>query len=108
MNLNIPVADGQQSVSFYRTFQLSLKDIVPTCSFKTRLSSAGLVYAHFGLQVIKQILNLRATSSSGEVDSLDEDETCLVNVLFMKCYENFMEEIDANDNGISQHDDKAK
>lgn len=52
-----------------------------------KLSSAGLVYYHFGHQIISRILKL----------SESQDET---KVLFHKIYENFMQEIDAIDNGI--------
>jgi len=56
-------------------------------SWKTKLSSAGLVYYHFGMRILSQLLHTKT-----------EDE--LVQVLFKKIYENLMEEIDAVDNGI--------
>lgn len=60
-------------------------------NFTTKLSSAGLVYAHYGRRVIGVILGL-----SNEDPSLD--------VLFEKIYESFIEEIDAGDNGIPPFD----
>ena len=57
----------------------------------TKLSSAGLVYMHFGKAIIAQRLGV----------SEDAEE---VNVIFEKVYENFIEPVDANDNGISVYD----
>ena len=56
----------------------------------TKLSSAGLVYAHFGKNIISQVVGTK-------------DET-LVQRIYDKVYEKFMEEIDAVDNGIATHD----
>ena len=56
----------------------------------TKLSSAGLIYAHFGKDVISQIISTK-------------DEV-LVQKIYDKVYEKFMEEIDAVDNGIPTHD----
>ncbi|MBA0616085.1 hypothetical protein Godav_016163 [Gossypium davidsonii] len=59
--------------------------------FNTKLSSAGLVYKHFGKEIIAKELQL------GE-DHLN------VQRLFLAIYKNFMEAIDAIDNGINQFD----
>ncbi|VDM52646.1 unnamed protein product [Angiostrongylus costaricensis] len=59
--------------------------------FNTKLSSAGLVYAHYGKQLIAEILG-----------SSHEDK--LVGILYRKIYESFVEAIDAIDNGIPQYD----
>lgn len=60
----------------------------------TKLSSAGLVYMHFGKAIIAQRLGV----------SEDAEE---VEMIFQKVYENFIEPVDANDNGISVFDPKA-
>lgn len=57
---------------------------------KTKLSSAGLVYKHFGRDIIKSVLH--------EINDRDLD------VLFLKVYKQFVEALDANDNGISKID----
>ena len=57
----------------------------------TKLSSAGLVYMHFGKDIIAQATGLSR-------DSEDAD------VLYNKLYDSFVEAFDANDNGISQYD----
>jgi len=53
----------------------------------TKLSSAGLVYKHFGKEVLQEILGKR-----------EEEE---INKLYMMVYDGFIEEIDAVDNGVS-------
>jgi uncharacterized UPF0160 family protein len=60
----------------------------------TKLSSAGLVYMHFGKAIIAQHLGV----------SEDAEE---VKIIWEKIYENFIEPVDANDNGISVFDPKA-
>ncbi|KAJ7959393.1 UPF0160 protein MYG1, mitochondrial-like [Quillaja saponaria] len=59
--------------------------------FTTKLSSAGLVYKHYGLEIIAKELQL------------DEGHPN-VHRLFLAIYKNFMEAIDAIDNGINQYD----
>ncbi|SCW04309.1 LAFE_0H10704g1_1 [Lachancea fermentati] len=58
--------------------------------FKTKLSSAGLVYKHFGREIIKTLL-----------PSLEDKDT---EFLYEKVYREFVEALDANDNGISNID----
>lgn len=59
--------------------------------FATELSSAGLVYKHFGLEIIANVLHL------------DEDHPH-VHQLYPAIYRNFVEAVDAVDNGVSQYD----
>jgi uncharacterized UPF0160 family protein len=58
--------------------------------FETKLSSAGLVYKHFGKEVIANRTQL----------PLDDEK---VTTLWLKIYKEFVEAIDAIDNGISQY-----
>jgi uncharacterized UPF0160 family protein len=58
---------------------------------KTKLSSAGLVYMHFGKAIIAQHVKL-------PIDHPD------VELLYRKLYDDFIEAVDANDNGVSQYD----
>lgn len=60
----------------------------------TKLSSAGLVYLHFGLPIISQVTGLATDSDSAKL-------------LYEKIYSNFIEAFDANDNGISAYDPAA-
>jgi uncharacterized UPF0160 family protein len=57
------------------------------------LSSAGLVYVHFGREIIEEILK-KLLNQQKDVDKK------LVDILFDKMYESFVIEIDAIDNGI--------
>lgn len=54
-----------------------------------KLSSAGLVYVHFGREILAEIVKKH---------SINDDK--LVDVLFDKMYEQFVREIDAIDNGV--------
>lgn len=75
-----------------RDFNESMYSLDPKCKWTTKLSSAGLVYFHFGRQVLKEIL------SSHTID----EKT--MNIIYDKVYEGFVEEVDAVDNGIDQYD----
>jgi len=57
--------------------------------WKTKLSSAGLVYKHFGKDVIRAILEERPTA-----EELD--------MVYARVYKSFIEEVDGIDNGINQ------
>jgi uncharacterized UPF0160 family protein len=70
-----------------RTFNITFPDR------DTKLSSAGLVYMHFGKAIIAQHTSL-------PIDHPD------VELLFQKLYDDFVEAVDANDNGISKYDDE--
>ncbi|KAF6136214.1 hypothetical protein GIB67_036892 [Kingdonia uniflora] len=59
--------------------------------FTTKLSSAGLVYKHYGLEIIAKELELE----EGHPD---------VQRLFLAVYKSFMEAIDAVDNGVNRYD----
>ncbi|RUS33883.1 hypothetical protein BC938DRAFT_483401, partial [Jimgerdemannia flammicorona] len=57
---------------------------------KTKLSSAGLVYKHFGKEII-----------ASELDLKQEDKD--VDTLYVKVYDDFIEALDGTDNGINQY-----
>ncbi|KAK4496817.1 hypothetical protein PRZ48_012801 [Zasmidium cellare] len=57
----------------------------------TKLSSAGLVWMHYGKKIISCVTGL-------DVDSADTE------LLYQKLYEDLIEAFDANDNGISVYD----
>lgn len=60
---------------------------------ETKLSSAGLVYMHYGKAIIAQHTKL-------PTDHPD------VELVFQKIYDDFVEAIDANDNGVNKYDVK--
>ncbi|RDB28969.1 hypothetical protein Hypma_015495, partial [Hypsizygus marmoreus] len=63
--------------------------------FETKLSSAGLIYKHFGQEVIANTTKL----------PVDDQK---VETLWLKMYKEFIEAIDAIDNGISQYPSDIK
>lgn len=60
----------------------------------TKLSSAGLVFLHYGRAIVAQ--RLGQSEDAPDVD-----------LLYRRLYENFVEALDAHDNGISVYDPKA-
>ncbi|KAM6981212.1 MYG1 exonuclease [Aplochiton taeniatus] len=78
-----------------RTFVDTFHTVCPGKPWVTKLSSAGLVYLHFGRQVLAQITKL-------------EGDDRQLEVLYDKLYENFVEEVDGVDNGISQCEGEAR
>lgn len=60
--------------------------------FKIKLSSAGLIYTYYGHQVIKEL-------TPKGISIKDSD----LNTIYKKLYENFIQEIDAIDNGIPMY-----
>lgn len=64
----------------------------------TKLSSAGLVFLHFGRSIIAQKLGVPADQEPSHTE---------VGLLHKKLYESFVEALDAHDNGISVYDPAA-
>jgi uncharacterized UPF0160 family protein len=62
--------------------------------FVTKLSSAGLVYKHFGREIVANVLGL---------DLKDEK----VEKIYLKVYKAFIEAVDAVDNGVNMYDTDA-
>ncbi|KAF2399254.1 metal-dependent protein hydrolase [Trichodelitschia bisporula] len=69
--------------------QREFKTVFP--GHTTKLSSAGLVYLHYGRAIISQ-------HTSQPTDSPD------VSLLYEKLYTDFIEPFDANDNGVPEYD----
>lgn len=66
--------------------------------FHTKLSSAGLIYKHFGKEILLNIIH--------EEQVLVHDD--IVETCYVKLYESFMEHIDAIDNGVKAYDGEPK
>jgi len=77
-----------------KSFSESVSTLMPGKKWTTKLSSAGLVYVHFGKDILKEILK--------------SDDEVFVDKIFDKVYSNFMEEIDAHDNGISSREGEPR
>ncbi|KNH06456.1 UPF0160 protein MYG1 mitochondrial [Perkinsela sp. CCAP 1560/4] len=72
------------------TFRLKME--TPRASYTaTRLSSAGLIYLHYGRALIKEFCQQFAPDSAEFID-----------VLYDKLYKDFIEHVDAIDNGVEQ------
>ena len=78
-----------------RDFTESMNSLCSSKKWTTKLSSAGLVYYHYGHRVIAEITNNAA-------------EERVVHALFNKVYENFVEEVDGIDNGIDPYPEKPR
>ncbi|XP_015591977.2 UPF0160 protein MYG1, mitochondrial isoform X1 [Cephus cinctus] len=80
-----------------RDFKESVSTVInkPGYNWTIKLSSAGLVYCHFGFEIIKELIP--------EVN----DETDISNI-FKKVYDTLIKEIDAIDNGIPMFDGEPK
>ncbi|VDN52774.1 unnamed protein product [Dracunculus medinensis] len=72
------------------SFNHSMKSL-NLLDFNTKLSSAGLIYAHYGKKIIEEICGL-------------DQNPAIVEILYEKVYESFVEAVDAIDNGIAQFD----
>ncbi|KZC08779.1 UPF0160 protein MYG1, mitochondrial [Dufourea novaeangliae] len=75
-----------------RDFNESVSTVIkkPGYDCKLKLSSAGLIYCHFGHEVLKQLLP----------EASDSD----IETIFKKVYDTFIKEIDCIDNGVSMFD----
>ncbi|XP_030324100.1 UPF0160 protein MYG1, mitochondrial [Calypte anna] len=78
-----------------RSFTHSMHTLRPDKPWTTKLSSAGLVYCHFGSQILAELLG-------------EPEDGPVVTMLYDKLYENFLEEIDAVDNGIAQGEGRPR
>ncbi|CAG9793403.1 unnamed protein product [Diatraea saccharalis] len=65
--------------------------------YKIKLSSAGLIYTYYGEKVLQQL-------APKEVPLSAED----LRTIYKKVYENFIEEIDAIDNGVPMTDEEPR
>lgn len=65
-----------------------------------RLSSAGLVYKHFGRRVVAQL----AGWAPGQSDLDDSEREKRIDCAWLKIYDSFIKALDAIDNGVSQYD----
>lgn len=76
-----------------RDFQESVSTVMkkPRYKWTIKLSSAGLVYCHFGHEILRNVLP-------------DVMEDKIIDQIFMKVYDTLIKEIDAIDNGVPMFD----
>ncbi|KAB0805051.1 hypothetical protein PPYR_02021 [Photinus pyralis] len=74
-----------------RSFTETLSTVRPDLAKdkKIKLSSAGLIYAHFGMQVLSEVL----------IQNKCDVSTTKLSAVYLHVYDKFIEEIDAIDNG---------
>lgn len=87
----VDVSGQYDAVKFFDHHQRGFNEVFSS-QFSTKLSSAGLVYKHFGKDIISQLV-----PNCSQVD-----------LMYNKVYKEFIEALDANDNGISNHEDVPK
>lgn len=73
-----------------KEFTDTMNSLDSSNKWTTKLSSAGLVYFHFGRQVIQTFYK--------------ESNEKVLQLLYNKMYHNFIEEVDGVDNGVNQYD----
>ncbi|XP_069762237.1 MYG1 exonuclease isoform X1 [Narcine bancroftii] len=88
-------ASSSDSCPSFRSFTETMSSLRSGSRHQTRLSSAGLVYFHFGNRVLAQSLGMELSDPA-------------LPTLLDKVYENFVEEIDAIDNGIPHCDGESR
>lgn len=77
-----------------KSFTESMSSILPGKPWTTKLSSAGLVYCHFGKEILQKVVGER---SNDEIEAI-----------FDHVYEHFIQEIDAIDNGFPMYDGEPR
>ncbi|XP_017779279.1 PREDICTED: UPF0160 protein [Nicrophorus vespilloides] len=82
--------------SFNQTLSTVLPDVAKNKHIK--LSSAGLVYAHYGKDVISTIMEKKDHALSTDV----------IDVIFIALYDGLIEELDALDNGVPMYGGEPK
>lgn len=83
----IDVGGKYDGVKFFDHHQREFNETFSP-DFNTKLSSAGLIYKHFGKEIISHVLSINDSN---------------VDLLYNKVYKEFIEALDANDNGINNY-----
>ena len=68
--------------------------------FGTKLSSAGLVYKHYGEEIVREALTRAKRGEAPDEKTVEK--------IYVKMYEEFIEGVDAIDNGVNMYDTDAK
>lgn len=78
-----------------KSFSHTMHSLDTKYKYEIKLSSAGLVYFHFGKEILSVLEN-------------KESSDPLVETLYTKLYEKFIQEVDGIDNGIATHDTEGR
>jgi len=79
-------------------------------TYKIKMSSAGLIYKHFGKAIIENILrilneNRNSNLITNKKSEKEESQNQEINLIYDKLYYNFIAYVDGQDNGINQYPD---
>jgi len=72
--------------------------------YDIKLSSAGLVYKHFGKEIVRNIA--QELISQYKVDLTLNEEN--IDLIYQRLYDNFILYVDAHDNGVNQYPNEVK
>lgn len=78
-----------------KEFDHTMNSLVPSRKWKVKLSSAGLVYHHYGERILEAILG-------------SPQDPVVLKSLFDFVYENLIQEVDGIDNGVPMFDGEPK
>ena len=87
-----------------REFKETYNSLNSDKPWKTKLSSAGLVYIYYGKSLVQLIMEKLAKENNLN-SSISDD---IVMAIYDKVYENLIEEIDGVDNGVSLTDETPR
>jgi len=73
-----------------------------------RLSSAGLIYKHFGKEVLKNLIEQKISKDLNAYDINLELTEAFLDMIYYKIYDNFIQAADAIDNGVGQFSMEGK
>lgn len=71
--------------------------------YLTKMSSAGLIYKHYGREILKNILEKVVEEKKGKIEHIPEIDEEVIKILYSKLYENFILYVDSIDNGVEQY-----
>lgn len=87
----------------YDHHQRGFEDVMAEIGHKTKLSSFGLIYRHYGREFIESVINAaQEEASDAAAASVDVD------VIYRRVYKRFVEHIDGIDNGVEAFDSSAR
>lgn len=98
----VDVSAKYDGIKYFDHHQRDFSDTLSELGFTTKLSSAGLVYRHFGREVIRTLV--KAETAQDPSMPVADDEEDMLDKVYYKVYQGFIEAIDANDNGIAVFD----
>ena len=87
-----------------RDFVDTYNSLDSTKPWRTKLSSAGLIFVHYCKEVVKSVMEKVASEQGRKLESSDHQVALIADQI----YENLIEEVDAVDNGISVSDELPK